>query len=426
MNLKKWLLVIFSIIIILMIIFIVILTLPKDEKLQENYERQDGAEEITIKYNDIEKLKDRNTFFTVSSCVDKYLVAVYSEEVQTIYDLLSREYISKNKIKIDNLLNKIDNYDEMQIFSADTIYEVNNTENISTYYVEGTIRDDIFGEQNTKETNFYIAVQLDKVNRTYAIIPNEKAPLKNEMPEMQIERIEQKGRNTYTSAYTSESQMASIYLTNYKKLLKNDLNEAYNKLQEEYKQKRFPTQRIFEQYVNSKQDYISELRVKSLSVYTEESGTIIYSVKDQYGDRYIFKETAVMEYTVELDDYTLENEAFKVQYEKVNNRDKGLLNADKFFEMINMQDYEAAYNLLDESFKINNFNTQIDFEKYIKSNVFLFNKVNYEEYNNQISGLHSYKVILTDATEESEKQVSINIVMKLLEGTNFVMSFSID
>ena len=53
------------------------------------------------------------------------------------------------------------------------------------------------------------------------------------------------------------------------------------------------------------------------------------------------------------------------------------------------------------------------------------NKVKYKTYSDQIGSLLIYGITLTDSTKESDKEVNCNIIMKLLEDTNFVMSFEI-
>ena len=39
------------------------------------------------------------------------------------------------------------------------------------------------------------------------------------------------------------------------------------------------------------------------------------------------------------------------------------MNIDKFFQMINRQDYDAAYNCLAQSYRNNYFTTEEEFEK---------------------------------------------------------------
>lgn len=237
--------------------------------------------------------------------------------------------------------------------------------------------------------------------------------------------ITYKTYNAVAYQFISDAQMCSNYFNQYKNMLINSYEEAYKLLDEEYKKEKFSNIDAFKEYIEKNKEYIIN---SSLKTYTRTNydNYNLYTIKDQYGNTYIFKETAVMEYTVQLDDYTLENEIFNNTYKKASNRDKGLLNVDKFFKMINMQDYKSAYAVLDTNFKQNYFKTQKDFENYMKNKVFRYNKVNYKEYSNKVTDIYTYKVVLTDMTEEKQGEVKFNIVMKLSEGTEFVMSFQMN
>ena len=92
--------------------------------------------------------------------------------------------------------------------------------------------------------------------------------------------------------------------------------------------------------------------------------------------------------------------------------------------MINMKDYELAYNTLDSEFKAEKFNTLEKFKEYVQNEMFAHNKIKYEAYSNQMSPIYIYKIILKDATNENDKQYNYKILVKLLEKDNFKMSFS--
>lgn len=236
--------------------------------------------------------------------------------------------------------------------------------------------------------------------------------------------INYKTYNAVAYQFISDSQMCSNYFNQYKEILINSHKEAYELLDEDYKQKRFGSLEKFESYLEENKEYIINSSLKTYKRTNYEDYNL-YILEDQYGNIYIFKETAVMEYTVQLDDYTLENETFNESYAKSTNRDKGILNIDKFFKMINMQDYTSAYEVLDENFKQNYFKTQADFENYIKTKTFRYNKVNYKEYTGKTTDIYVYKITLTDATQTNVGEFEFNIVMKIIEGTEFVMSFEI-
>ena len=212
-------------------------------------------------------------------------------------------------------------------------------------------------------------------------------------------------------------------MLNYSNMLENNPERAYELLDDDYKRAKFNNYQAFENLI--KQGIANGMELDTYSKEYDENGKVKYICKNVYGITITFKETAIMEYTVELDDYTIESKEFTQKYESSKNQDKGIINIDKFFEMINMQDYASAYNLLDETFKGTYFKTQADFENFVKQYMFRYNKIKYKTYSDQIGSLLIYGITLTDSTRESDKEVNCNIIMKLLEGTNFVMSFEI-
>ena len=93
--------------------------------------------------------------------------------------------------------------------------------------------------------------------------------------------------------------------------------------------------------------------------------------------------------------------------------------------MINNLEYKVAYEKLDSNFRNTYFKTVEEFENYMKNHVFRYNVFDKTEYSNEIKGIHSYKVLLKDATYENETEIEFNIVMKLLDNADFVMSFEV-
>lgn len=266
---------------------------------------------------------------------------------------------------------------------------------------------------NSQENN-EIIIDVNEIENDTSYI---QGPLKQQIENLEYNNIEY--------IHITDKQMAEKYFTKYIQLMTYNSEQAYNLLEKEYNMARFKTYETFSKYIQNNIEYFKQAKLEKVAIKSEDNYKE-YTCKDQYGNVYIFKETAVMEYTVQLDDYTLENTAFTETYSKASSRDKGLLNVDKFFKMINTQDYTSAYSVLDNNFKQNYFKTQIDFEKYMKNKVFHYNKVDYKEYSNKMTDIYTYKVVLTDLTKEKANEVEFNIVMKLLEGTDFVMSFAVN
>ena len=100
------------------------------------------------------------------------------------------------------------------------------------------------------------------------------------------------------------------------------------------------------------------------------------------------------------------------------------MNIEKVIEAINQKDYQYVYSKLDDTFKQNNFPTLDSFIEYIQSNLFEYNKVEYDEFT-QDGDTSIYKAIIKNSKAENEDGKNITFVMKLLEDSNYVMSFSI-
>lgn len=109
--------------------------------------------------------------------------------------------------------------------------------------------------------------------------------------------------NEYIPTYVSDEDMARIYLNDYINNMRYNVEKAYSLLDKEYRNKKFGS---LENY----KSYISSLQTTSykLSTYYKNSknGYIIFGVTDQNSNLYIFKTKGVMQYSVFLDDYTVE------------------------------------------------------------------------------------------------------------------------
>ena len=237
--------------------------------------------------------------------------------------------------------------------------------------------------------------------------------------------IDLNANNRVTNQLISDREMCNLYFNNYKNLLLNSPKQAYDLLEPEYKVKRFPHYEQFEKYVKEKEDHLNSSTLKEYFRKNYDDYDL-YTIKDTFDVIYVFKETAVQEYTVQLDDYTLENDTFTETYKKASIMDKCLLNCEKIMQMINTQDYEAVYNLLNSNFKNSNFPTLKDFEKYIRDNFPKYCRATYIEYRKPLDNVYIIKTRAGDITGEDKKNAEFNIVMMLKEGTDFEISFEIN
>ena len=220
----------------------------------------------------------------------------------------------------------------------------------------------------------------------------------------------------------NESQIAEKYFQAYKQLMLTNVEEAFNKLDEEYRSKRFGGLEGFTEYVNKHREDIAKTQISKYQA-IEYDGYMQYICLKIDGYYWIINETAPQNYTMILDTYTVELPSLVERYNSVSEIRKVQLNFNKVFEAINMGDYNYVYNKLDETFKQNNFPTVTEFEEYVHDN--LYTKINVEYGKYQTSGdLYILELNLKNA-ENTEQQTTKTFIMQLKEGTDFVMSFTV-
>ena len=97
------------------------------------------------------------------------------------------------------------------------------------------------------------------------------------------------------------------------------------------------------------------------------------------GNNYIFKQTSLNKYTVLLDSYSTTVKTFEDEYnELTDNTAKAQKCLNMFFEMINRDDYQSAYDCLNSEFR-KKFNGVEGFKSYVKNNWPEFSYFNYDE-----------------------------------------------
>ena len=99
--------------------------------------------------------------------------------------------------------------------------------------------------------------------------------------------------------------MVKKYLNDHKNNILNDIEEAYNSLNKEYREKRFGSLDKYQKYVNNfitMSTYSMEVDKYSVS---SMSGDKIFNIYDKSGNQYIIREKSIMNYEVYLDEYTV-------------------------------------------------------------------------------------------------------------------------
>lgn len=428
---------------------IIILLGQKEEEVIEEYGNKEGDYE-NYSY-DKEIVTDHSTFFSIADCVQKYLnsislnveeisstpvrgsnmrsaATIYAEnqditdetsKKQAIYNFLDSSYREKNKITKENILNKIENQKEV-LLTPLKMYQVLSS--------KGTVQYALYGKttpiEEGEEKEVYFVISIDKNNDTFSITPIDKNSYEDvkDIPIAEGKTIEKNDNNSYSYRIMQDNEVAQKYFSYYKNLMQADATAAYELLDEEYRNKRFGGIEEFKKYIEKNQEEIEGYLAQEYELSQKEDKTE-YICKDQYQHYYIFDVEAVMQFSVKLDNYTIEEEQTKQEYQQAKEKRKVEMNIDKWIIMLNHRDYKAAYEVLDEEFRANYFQSVDDFEEYMRSTFPIYYGLTFSDYSKE-AGVCIQDILLTDIKAEEKMVFHETIIMKLTED-GFRMSFRI-
>lgn len=229
--------------------------------------------------------------------------------------------------------------------------------------------------------------------------------------------------NEFEYANINTENLIRIYYNKYLSNVVNNIEEAYEMLDDEYKQKKFKDLDEYREYIDNNKEAILSSSLKQYNQNNTNEGYIQYVCIDQNDKYFIIRETAVMQFKIILDTYTIDLPEFIEKYNSTNEQGKVALNIQKFTQSLNEKDYSYAYNCLSEGFKDNYFKEIEDFENYIKDNLYENIIVSYDSFE-EVTGLYRYTITIKNADNE-EESIQKTIIMKLNEGTDFEMSFDV-
>ena len=225
--------------------------------------------------------------------------------------------------------------------------------------------------------------------------------------------------------YIRKEDFPKEYVNVFKRLALGAPEELYKLLNEEYKKARFKTLEEFKEYIKENKAEIISARLAKYQVINNDENGFRYICIDQYDNYYIIDQKSILQdYDLILDTYSIEIPEFVEKYNSVEEKEKILLNIQKMFQAINAGDYRYVYEKLDDTYKSNYFKTEAEFEKYIQEKWYKNNKVEYGTYEKN-EDVYIYNIRISDEDNKAAETINIKVVMKLLEGTDFVMSFSI-
>ena len=120
-------------------------------------------------------------------------------------------------------------------------------------------------------------------NQERTVDPKNKKPAEKKKSEL----VEENQYNKFTIQAVTEESLLNKYIEDFKYNALNHLEDSYNSLDKEYREKRFGNIEKYEKYINSRQDIIKNmlLRKYQINKYDEYEQ---YICLDQYENYYIF------------------------------------------------------------------------------------------------------------------------------------------
>lgn len=439
--------------ILIMIIFIIICILAicyfliskKTDNNSQNIKNNTPTDTTPIEVQkDIQEVKARDIYYIIKNVSKRYFEYVneyntdsyyskvegevqYTDEdkkalYEIIYKLLDDSYIKENNVtdkEISNILSKYKNADD---FDIKKMYYNDEDENNTIFYLDISL----MKENKSIGKKEVIVGRLDRKNGLFGIIPvqlDTDKILQNNL-KVSTEEIEKNTYNQYQFKNIDDIQMVDDLLVKYKNAVLYNRKEGYELLDKDYREKRFGDYNTFSKYVENN---IKEISSMTFTKYLVNTGDDYkeYVCKDQYENLYIFHEKAVMDCTVKLDTYTLDNDTFNEKYNSSSTQYKVMMNIDKVRQMMNARDYRTMFNYLDETFRTTYFENDEDkFEEYMRYQFSSHYTFEFGEYSEE-TGISIQEVTMKDMNENNNGDIGERFYMQLKEGTDFVMSFNV-
>lgn len=159
--------------------------------------------------------------------------------------------------------------------------------------------------KNNKKVIFICVILIILTMVIYFIISHgDKENIKSNLEDNSY--LKKYNSNEYIPVYITEEDIIKKYLNEFKNNMLYDIEEAYNSLNKEYREKRFSNLEGYKEYLNK----VISLSTYSMSIekYSVDriNGYKVFNVYDDSGYQYIIKEISIMNYEVYLDQYTVE------------------------------------------------------------------------------------------------------------------------
>ena len=412
---KKVKKIIISLLVLLIILSIILIILIKqNNNIDENLLPNNELANTKVYASNSVKENNIYTILAIDNVIQNVIDYAKESNKQALYNITETNYIKRNNISTDNVITIYENIEKYYIQEMCAF----ETSTMSEYYTYGFI----LKENNDKTENYYFKVCKDSSNSTFSVSPL-KIDEYNKAKEGKINKTENESiksnlYNKYNYNLYSGKDVAEKYINDFIFKMKYIPDVAFGTLDEEYRNKKFSNIDEF----NSER--FDDFIIRSYGREATENITN-YEVEDINNYYYKIKASSGMDYTIILDDYTVESNEYVQKYNSSSDSTKIATCINKFFKLIDSKEYKSAYAYLDDTFKQKNFDTVGKFETYAKQNFFNNNTVTISSAE-KVGDIYSCKVQIKSGVSVAAMSKDITVIIKLKENTDFVMSFSIN
>ena len=254
---------------------------------------------VSIRSN-VEKLKslsEYGTYFSVINSINEYFEYLNGNDSVGVYSLIDDDYIIKNEINETNVFDYVSHFPLDHSFKVVKLTGAELSKNFYLYYAEGKVIQNTYDGVNIIDDDYKILIIYDYDNMTKAIYPIKTGDDTNAI----INGVRKKTiiKNEYNSikgvGLIKSEQICAMYLSNFVNYIVNDTDKAYDLLSDDMK-KYYTSVFAFQTAIDMNKFGFTADKCR---VSNGLKGRI-YSVIDNKGNKYTFKEKGVMDYSVDI------------------------------------------------------------------------------------------------------------------------------
>lgn len=389
MKKKQIIIIIITLIVLLMLCGGILILLGKLKNNENNIDTSQDAPELEVE-TELQRVASKNVLLTAEKIINDNL-----ESSQKFY--IEDAYYQEIEVDV-----------EAKIYIYGRLFYNNYSNNKTMYIILNTNYDNMLYDEK---------IEKDGITKTeYDIII---ANLKEQTTTTKLSSYDSSKKFTLKNA--TDEDIITRYLEYYQNMVLYDTKDAYDLLNEDYKNKRFGSYNSFEEYVNDYNQTIENLTLEKYGMSYGET-TTKYIAQDTKENYYTFECKSVLDFDIQLDNYTIEIDDYKAKYNALTDQQKAAICLSNVIQMINTKDYENLYKKVDETFRSKNFPTIDEFKNYINNRYYYYNIISNTQARMD-SNIYVLSFDISSGNNTSAEIKKANLLIRLGNDTEFKISF---